>query len=245
MATKSRSLESFIHRIYYPDPAPFDSPPIFSCSCGCDSNVHLPILKSDRTNRILLMSGCFNPAHRGHFELLKHGFLNCGRDLNIIAVIVVLPDDNILLQKTNMVFTRSERTKMLNGGLVDGCTQWAWIFDRPDSEWELFRDLLIKDVKDDGFDLTWVDLQGSDHVVENAVPKPSGWVPDECSEIHVSDVGRPTWFTYPKGECLGTLIGCHVWETVVVDYEACKRAAEERAREEGLFNDIMRNRSVS
>jgi hypothetical protein len=59
----------------------------------------------------------FNPPHRGHFKLLRHGFEEAGRDINTIAAIVLPLDDESLVKKLRgqenaLIFTKTERIRL-------------------------------------------------------------------------------------------------------------------------------------
>ncbi|KAI2616014.1 hypothetical protein GGR54DRAFT_246208 [Hypoxylon sp. NC1633] len=58
-----------------------------------------PILKKDRTDRILVYNGCFNPPHHGHLAHLTHALQHCGADLGVIGAVVLVANDTYLLFK--------------------------------------------------------------------------------------------------------------------------------------------------
>ena len=85
------SLESYIAGIYYDnysDPSSTTKRPRFGPVQPASR------LRKSRTNHILIYRGSFNPSHRGHMEVLRHGFFQGGDDLNITAAFIVPRDDD-------------------------------------------------------------------------------------------------------------------------------------------------------
>ncbi|KAN0089981.1 hypothetical protein V8E51_018560 [Hyaloscypha variabilis] len=185
-----------------------------------------PHLQFGRINRILLYPGCFNPPHRGHFELLCHGKGKCGRDMCIIAAIVLPLDDESLVwklrdQENPLIFHKDERVRLWKGH-VPG--DWYWMYDRSISEWYGFQERLTQAITKDGFDVRWVLLCGPDHVKVNEVPQLPLW---GCQDIIVSNVGRPAEFVSPTGNKLKMLAGYEAWEGITPDLKALQRYAKE------------------
>jgi hypothetical protein len=88
-------LATYIKNIHYGDDFLPGRTEIFDYGIAHQS----PCLKFGRINRILLYPGCFNPPHRDHFEILRHGFGKRDRDICIIAAIVLPLDDESLAKK--------------------------------------------------------------------------------------------------------------------------------------------------
>jgi hypothetical protein len=121
-----------------------------------------PMLVSDRSNRILVYPGSFNPPHLRHQELLCHGFSRSRSDLNIIAAIVLPLDDASLIskfkaQKGAQIFTKAQRVRIWKDYVP---SDWHWVYDRSIEEWFAFKDRLIEAIAQDGFDIKFVCLCG-------------------------------------------------------------------------------------
>lgn len=221
MASETRCLETYIKRIHYGDDFTWRER-IFDYGI----THRPPFLKSGRINRILVYPGSFNPPHRGHFELLRHGFGEAGRDMNTIAATVLPLDDESLVKKLRgqenaLIFTKAERIRLWKGY---GSSDWCWIFDGSVSEWCGFQKRLTQAITKDGFDISWVVLCGPDYVKVNEVPSMPVW---GCKDIIVSDVGRPADFISPAVNRLKALEGCKAWEKAVLDLKALQRYAKE------------------
>ena len=132
-------LERYISKIYYGRSFPQER--IFDYGI----THRPPMLVSDRSNRILLYPGSFNPPYLGHQELLRHGFSRSGSDLNIIAAIVLPLDDASLIpklraQKGAQIFTKAQRVRLWKDYVP---SDWCWVYDRSIEEWIAFKDHLI------------------------------------------------------------------------------------------------------
>jgi hypothetical protein len=95
MAPEIRCLATYIKNMHYGDDFIPRKKEFFDYGIAHRS----PCLKFGRINRILVNPGFFNPPHRGHFELLYHGFMESVCDMNIMVAIVLLLDDESLVRK--------------------------------------------------------------------------------------------------------------------------------------------------
>lgn len=210
----SKCLETYIKQIRYGDDFPHSQRVIFNAG----STHHSPILKAGCINRILLYPGSFNPPHLGHFELLRHGFWRSGRDMNLVAAIVVPLDDNSLRFKFRRtedatLFTQADRIRLWNGCVP---SDWYWTYDRSMTEWFDFKERLTAVISQDGFNITWTALTGPDLFKVNEEPPVPNW---DCEEVIVSNVGRAAYFAPCGVSGLTTLSGCDAWRELILDNE--------------------------
>jgi hypothetical protein len=224
MASETRGLATYINDIHYGDSF-VPQKEIFDYGIAHRP----PCLKYGCINRILVYPGCFNPPHRGHFELLCHGFKS-GHDMNIIAAIILPLDDKVLVKKLNsrdqenlLIFKKNERVRLWQGYVP---SDWYWTYDRSVSEWYGFQKRLTQAAAKDGFDVRWAVLCGPDYVTVNGVPPIPAW---GCKDIIVSNAGRPANFVSPTMNSLKTLKGCQAWEGITLDLETLQRWAKESA----------------
>jgi FAD synthase len=94
-----------------------------------------PRLESNRTNRVLLYPGSFNPPHRGHEALLNRAFA-CSHDINAIAAIILPLDDSRVEAKCrhlghDLIFTKEQRVQLWKGY---GMHDWRWVYNRSEQE---------------------------------------------------------------------------------------------------------------
>ncbi|KAL5410246.1 hypothetical protein PMIN04_010705 [Paraphaeosphaeria minitans] len=130
-----------------------------------------PRLRSDRTNRIILYPGSFNPPHRGHETLLRRAFEG-SQDIDVIAAIVVLLDDNDVEAKClhlgqRFTLAKEERVRLWRGY---GPHDWRWVYDGSERDWHSFRLRLTDVITGDGFDLKFVVLAGLDYIKRDSTP---------------------------------------------------------------------------
>ncbi|KAF2014010.1 hypothetical protein BU24DRAFT_483890 [Aaosphaeria arxii CBS 175.79] len=147
-------------------------------------NGEAPFLTKGEDNQILVYTGCFNPPHRGHRELLMHAFLST--DNKTVAAIIIPTSEGSCRQKKDgeFVLTQKQRTKLLRDPFLD---RMSWVFP---GEWDLkkkFFRTLKKYAKADGFDISFVALKGSDWGSRNGY---QGWEYGDGSMI-TSDFTRP------------------------------------------------------
>lgn len=182
-----------------------------------------PLLERNRTNRILLYPGSFNPPHRAHEALLNQAFAS-SQDLNVIAAIVILLDDESVERKCrgSLVLTKDQRVRLWRGDY--GVHDWLWVYDRSVEEWHSFRRRLADAVSQDGFDIGFTALCGPDHVRRSARLPWGTW---DCNEIIVGNAGRIADFTTLRGTLL-PLEDCEKWETVSEDEEQAYQRAMRR-----------------
>lgn len=156
------SLVEYIQRVHSEYPGNLSSLDPFS-----KANIHAPTLLKGQTNRILVYKGSFSPPHVGHLALLKHAFEHGGRDLNMIAGIVKPLEGCERPSMANcsgkvVSFSVKERAVLWKSD--ERLPEWAWVYeDSMDQLWKLMY-CLVKMTKEDGYDLEFVALYGSDHM---------------------------------------------------------------------------------
>lgn len=224
MEQMSSCLSTYIEQVLYGHDYPRSRNKIF------DRGIYQfsPILEHGRINRILFYPGCFNPPHLGHLELLRHGFMESGRDLNIVAAIVLPLDDESLRGKFSkqggtLILPKDERVRLWGDCSLN---DWYWVFDRSETEWLIFQKRLSQVVTKAGFDIRWVWLCGPDHIKVDRTPI-QAW---GCKEYIVSDVGRSASFTSNTIDRLTSLKGYGAWEEIAPDVEILKKDATDCAR---------------
>lgn len=174
-----------------------------------------PLLRPHGVNRILLYPGSFNPPHQGHLDLLKHVFENAGVDINIIAAIIVITDDERLTLKMEtrdnaVVIPKDKRVKLWRGDGIP--VDWAWVYDGSEANWARLRARLTKEVQKDHMELKFIVLNGPDGVTADRGFNPESW---NCADSITSDISRPVDFRYPS--TLRQLAGCSPWERLKID----------------------------
>ncbi|KAL9638740.1 MAG: hypothetical protein Q9164_001357 [Protoblastenia rupestris] len=189
------SLEKYVARVY-------DDKYSRSCSSPKEHRFRatkaLPLLQKGRVNRVLVYHGSFNPPHRGHLELLRHGYLHSGDGLNLIAAIVKPKSDDYVRKKytsedETLVYTREQRTKLWKQDLR--FPGWAWVYDGRDGTFSTFRQELQRLASVDGYKLEFVTLGGPDTITPSESPENV----TSASTYIVSDIARIAKFDGSKG----------------------------------------------
>ncbi|KAM0353075.1 hypothetical protein ACHAPU_001964 [Fusarium lateritium] len=208
----SKRLASYVERLQPIDPKasqPSDRP--FNNTTAKNP----PLLRPHGVNRILLFPGSFNPPHQGHLDLLKHVFDNAGEDLNIIAAIIVVTDDDRLEMKmedkdTAIILPRERRANLWRGNGIP--VDWAWVYNDTEVSWPGFRARLVRELRKDRIELSFILLCGPDAITGDGGYNPECW---DCPDSITSDISRPVDFRYPN--TLRQLAGCAPWEKLRYD----------------------------
>ncbi|KAI0851550.1 hypothetical protein F5Y00DRAFT_267733 [Daldinia vernicosa] len=189
-------LGDYIETCYYGDETdPSERRPIFKQGVG----YYRPQLRQDRTNRIIIYPGVFNPPHRAHQAMVHYAF-SCSQDIDAIAVIVIPVSDRTSNNSSNnsskkyvedACFTMAQRVRLWSGD--NGPHDWLWVYDQGGSKWDTFRRDLTCAIQKDGFILEFVYLSGPDRI---------GRSPWDCDNIIVSNVGREADFVIEGEVCL-------------------------------------------
>ena len=82
MAPKTSCLANYIRQIHYGEKFPSYFEVIFDYGVTHRS----PHLRFDLINRVLVFPGSFNLHYCAHLELLRHGFMESGRDSDVSPV---------------------------------------------------------------------------------------------------------------------------------------------------------------
>ncbi|KAF5000415.1 hypothetical protein FGRMN_1746 [Fusarium graminum] len=231
----SRRLASYIERLRPNDPKsshPSDRP--FNNATAKKP----PLLRPRGVNRILLFPGSFNPPHQGHLDLLKHVFDNAGEDLNIIAAIIVVTDDDRLEMKmedknTSIILPRKQRANLWRGNGIP--VDWAWVYNNTELSWPGFRANLVRELRKDRIELKFMLLCGPDAITGDGGYNPECW---DCPDSITSDVSRPVDFRYPN--TLRQLAGCTPWEKLRYDRAQLERhiRAKFRGQQDSSQNSL-------
>ncbi|ROT40427.1 hypothetical protein SODALDRAFT_96197 [Sodiomyces alkalinus F11] len=205
-----RPLEIYFQRFYDPDQT--SKSPIFKTG-----KRDALLLRRQFPNTILVMPGSYNPPHHGHLELLKHGLAQGGGDLNILAAIVIPTDDSRLSSKfagrhRPLVLPKHLRAQLWRE--AEGLPPHVFVFEKPNSEWGVFREQVERATRADGFRVEFMALVGPDYVSLRGFHDPSKW---GCRNTMVTDACRPVDFV--AGGMYGTgspmrLSACDEWRHV-------------------------------
>lgn len=146
--------------------------PFFTSSAENPSPT-LSSLDRDKTHRILLYPGCYNPPHVAHMKTLEHGFHGSGKDLNILAAVVLFVDDEVMDYKDfeirpgqDLKLSLTERIRLWckDGDTNAPQSNWYWVFGGLTWEWDEVRTRLPAVLRRAGFKLEFCTLNGPDHV---------------------------------------------------------------------------------
>lgn len=175
----------------------------------CDADVATPRLVKNRSNRILVYTGCFNPPHRGHRELLLHTFLRT--DCKTISAMIVPRDDGRLGNKlyTNASgFNKQQRMKLWADELLQ---RFSWVFPGYYQQVEGFMKLIRVLANADGYRLSFTAVRGADHT--NIEEEPD-WSYGTGSLI-TSDITRPSRLLITGGAEPPDIPGCRSWRKIL------------------------------
>lgn len=173
---------------------------------------HIPTLVRGRQNRVLLFTGCFNPPHLHHLELLCQVFLKSGP--NTIAA-MSHPVGNILTGNGKAhaeasPLNKAARAELLQHDMLDG---WCWPYMGNREEIGDYMGRITSLAAKDGSELSFVSLTGSDHT-EKCVKYGSidamRW---ETKDSIMADLTHPSslW----DGPKLKRMRGCEDWRKIL------------------------------
>ncbi|KAK1637621.1 hypothetical protein BDP81DRAFT_517043 [Colletotrichum phormii] len=184
-----------------------------------------PQLKKGQENNVLVYSGCFNPPHLGHYNLLRRAFEG-SQDLNVIVAIIYPVSTTSLAHKCR------RRRQWLMFKMADR----YWVHDGGRDKFEDMWYRVLESVKRDGFNLKFIEVVGPDHIVPTRVYEPYGWNLPGLHRTIMSNAGRPCDLLKLGGK-LDKMRGYGSWENAI-DYTkvanpksgyAKSEVAEERA----------------
>lgn len=166
-----------------------------------NTSCHTAHLQQGQINRILVYCGSFNPPHLGHLELLRYGFLRSGKDLNLIAAMIVPMGHNHIARKCKgshpgLIFSKEER-RLLWKEHPD-FPPWAWLFDRGWEELVRFQAELKVMTERDGYKIRFVMLCGPD-CRPRSDWNGKGTSGFDYNEIIVCDVAREGQISFEDG----------------------------------------------
>jgi hypothetical protein len=150
------------------------------------------MLRKDQLNRIIIYTGCFNPPHRGHRELLCHTYFNA--DSKAIAAMIV-PVGNgqngkAFIGSGNNAFqlTRKQSTQLWQDELLG---RWSWVYPGRLDQIRDFKYRLCNIAAEDGYHIEFLALGGCDHVTVDGGSVINGWGKENAV---TSDITRPASF---------------------------------------------------
>jgi hypothetical protein len=184
--------------------------------------VNTPTLEKDRSNRVLVFTGCFNPPHRGHRELLLHTYLRT--DDSTIAVIVAPRNDTHLGSKylvQSHGFTRKQRDRLWQDELLQ---RFTWVYPGSHRDVNDFVKRMSRLAKIDGFRLTFTTVRGSDHTTLDEEPNWSGGT----GSLITSDITRPSELIKQGDGVPYPVAGCSKWRKIL-PYRSVQKPEDEDA----------------
>lgn len=170
-----------------------------------------PTLRRNRPNRIIVFAGCFNPPHLGHLELLVHIYLRA--DSETIAA-MMMPISDVLQEKNGdelrgeaFQMTKCERMELLEDPVL---RRFCWMYRGRSRDVEDFQREVVRCAAEDGYQIEFVSLVGSDHISDDE--RPSGW---GLHGLMTSDITRPSMLL-SRGRVSPRLIyGCWPWRSLL------------------------------
>lgn len=210
-----RRLSDYIERAYTPDRNQRAAQTMPRKPFIDDNSDDQPMLKRPGVNRILLFPGSFNPPHKGHAELLRYVFEHARDELNIVACIIIMTNEERLEEKTSeeanpLILTRNQRISLWRGAGIP--LTRTWIYNKSQAEWAQFRSRLTRNIKRDQIDVKFIILTGPDCIGHTGASDPKQW---NCREAITSDVSRATDY---RGDNSMRQISAHTpWKKVEVD----------------------------
>lgn len=184
-----------------------------------------PILRHGVPNTIIVFPGRFNPPTVNHAQLLHHVVRNAGQDLNIIAAVVCLIDQEEANESVRLTFgctwdmlrSADERRDVWVGPGIP--VDWVWVQSPGQCDWNLLNGLLKMKALQDDFDLRFLMLCGPDHFPAKTAGRRSGTEDPAkwgCTGWITSDVGQPgDWVSPSFSEPITNPRNCKRWERIV------------------------------
>lgn len=200
---------------------------------GPENGLPKPLLRRGQINRIVIFQESFNPPHLGHYRLLKKA-VRYSQDMNVVAAIVVPQDDHTLHLQSSRTGETLHITQRLRVQLWRGPNQsnWFYVFDGNEIQWQIFKEELTRFVKDDGFDLEFVPLLGAESLKKGETPP---WNELDANCVIYGDISRParTWMTQT------TLGGYGPWRRLEWDNDTLQKYAEAHIRSFSTLTHIL------
>jgi hypothetical protein len=214
---RSKRLANYIHRAEDVIRTKYKShTPIFSHHSAA------PRLFPGKVNRILVFSGCFNPPHLGHLELLTHIFLRT--DCCTIGAMIVLKGrdtcerNDAMVNGSTFYLGYKQRAFLWQDDILG---RFAWVYKDESASVPQFRDTMIKLAKADGFELEFTGLNGSDHYkIDSNVLGKLGL---GCENLITSDVTRSSVLLSNARKETRKLVGCGEWRKILPAKGVSKR----------------------
>jgi nicotinic acid mononucleotide adenylyltransferase len=167
-----------------------------------------PVLTKGVVNRVLLYTGCFNPPHPHHIELLLHVWLRSGSDVIGAMLHPVGSGSSSSSSKaysSACQLSKEERVEVLTSGMT-GMEPFCWPYWGKSEDLKGYMGHVIDLAARDGYELQFVSLSGSDHLencIEHGTLEYLQWA---TRDIVTSDVTRP--LSLWDGESMKKMPGC-------------------------------------